>query len=335
MQNKSKALFVLIVSSILTIPVLAKSAAIILESEDSRRLTALPNAISEVNSSVAEYSGEQTPPNQAQVVLNQIRLDLFGMAVGNKWIYEGTRQGQRVSVERKIISINQSSFPAPVFVNEVKENGIFAGIEYYEEKVNQLKLWGSSIKENGIIYDLKFSPGLVVAWTPLYVGEQRYSTATATIAQYPGYIFNTSLTVNVNGLETVSLDFGFFKAYKVNYTLILSGNNIFVSNNFTWWLLPYIGVVKETGSDSSSTLTNFSIGDGMISEASDTDTDGLTDIVELLVFETDWRNADTDGDGFDDDEEVTCGSDPIDVQSRCSYGLPWLMLLLGSNEGAN
>ncbi|MFC1779922.1 hypothetical protein ACFLZU_06265 [Thermodesulfobacteriota bacterium] len=39
-------------------------------------------------------------------------------------------------------------------------------------------------------------------------------------------------------------------------------------------------------------------------------------------------NNDSDGDGVTDAEEVLCSSDPLDPTSRCSKGLPWLMVLL-------
>lgn len=39
-------------------------------------------------------------------------------------------------------------------------------------------------------------------------------------------------------------------------------------------------------------------------------------------------DGDADGDGFSDREETLCSSDPADSASRCSVGLPWLMLLL-------
>ena len=38
--------------------------------------------------------------------------------------------------------------------------------------------------------------------------------------------------------------------------------------------------------------------------------------------------ADTNEIGFSDVEETVCGSDPLDDQSFCHRGLPWLMLLL-------
>ena len=37
---------------------------------------------------------------------------------------------------------------------------------------------------------------------------------------------------------------------------------------------------------------------------------------------------DTDGDGFTDAEEFLCDSDPNNSNSKCSRGMPWLLLLL-------
>jgi len=72
----------------------------------------------------------------------------------------------------------------------------------------------------------------------------------------------------------------------------------------------------------------------------DSDNDGLNDGVEVNILGTDPAMIDTDGngtpdgdedndgDGFSNAEEVQCDSDPIGPSSRCSMGLPWLMLLL-------
>ena len=68
----------------------------------------------------------------------------------------------------------------------------------------------------------------------------------------------------------------------------------------------------------------------------DTDGDGILDGIEdanrngiIDPGETDPLDPDSDDDGFTDKEEIICGSDPNDSVSRCSVGLPWLMLLLG------
>ena len=45
-------------------------------------------------------------------------------------------------------------------------------------------------------------------------------------------------------------------------------------------------------------------------EESDTDEDGLKDLDELLIYQTDPLNPDTDGDGYSDGAEVIAGYDP-------------------------
>ena len=70
------------------------------------------------------------------------------------------------------------------------------------------------------------------------------------------------------------------------------------------------------------------------------DNDGLNDGVEVNILGTDSTlvdsdsngtpdgDEDSDGDGFTNAEELKCESDPADASSRCSKGMPWLMLLL-------
>jgi len=50
----------------------------------------------------------------------------------------------------------------------------------------------------------------------------------------------------------------------------------------------------------------------------DSDGDGIADCID----------TDVDGDGFTNIEETQCGSDPINPESKCRRGLPFLMLLL-------
>lgn len=297
---------------------------------------------------------------QAEYTTVDPLLDIFGMAVGNKWKYEGTYLGQPLSVEENITEIDPNSFSVPVLVSKIKENGIYAGTDYYENEGDQLKLWGLTFKDEGEVFYLSFSQGLVVAWVPLNVGDDYYSEAIVTFAQYPGYPFNASLTADVESIETVILDFAPFQAYKVNYTLEMWGYDLYESVSYSLWIVPYLGVVKDESAEGSSKLTSFSIGGGIITEKSDADNDGLIDFLELTVCETNWQNPDTDDDGlldgiedanhngiidpgetdpldsdsdddgFTDQEEVICGSDPRDSTSRCRVGLPWLMLLLGN-----
>ena len=56
----------------------------------------------------------------------------------------------------------------------------------------------------------------------------------------------------------------------------------------------------------------------------DTDLDGLTDAMEILVTGTDTHLADTDGDGVGDLEEFLAGSDPLDPADTARYSTPAL-----------
>ena len=54
----------------------------------------------------------------------------------------------------------------------------------------------------------------------------------------------------------------------------------------------------------------------------DTDLDGLTDAMELLVTQTDTHLRDTDGDGIGDLEEFLSGSDPLKASEAIPYTVP-------------
>ena len=54
----------------------------------------------------------------------------------------------------------------------------------------------------------------------------------------------------------------------------------------------------------------------------DTDLDGLTDAMEILVTKTDTHRKDTDGDGIGDLEEFLSGSDPLKASEAIPYTVP-------------
>ena len=60
---------------------------------------------------------------------------------------------------------------------------------------------------------------------------------------------------------------------------------------------------------------------------SDSDSDGLTDLVES-EYGTDPHSLDSDGDGFKDADEVEMGTDPNDPNSHPRRVMPWIPLLL-------
>jgi hypothetical protein len=228
-------------------------------------------------------------------------LNIFGLELGNQWNYKGTYQGGPYSTGWKIIDTNQSDYPAPTYIYEIKENGVVVGTEWYENAGDQIKLWQMTIEDEGNYYNISFSQGLLVAWAPMKVFDHKYSEATTNILGLP---FNVSMTVDVLSIEPVILAFDTLEAYKVQYQFHLWGNGINETTTFTRWIVPYLGVVKEQGTDYILELTSFAIGGDTVTYPGDKDEDGLSDYDELFKFNTYWLFADSDNDGLNDGSEV-------------------------------
>jgi len=129
----------------------------------------------------------------------------------------------------------------------------------------------------------------------------------------------------------ISLDPIFVAAKRGDYHLMSSSFSIDAGDNDA----PYL---PATDFDGYERIWGASIDIGSY-EFIDDDHDGLQNYLEDKIC-TDPFDADTDNDGIldgDEDcdgdrftnlEEVKCGSDPGDLNSRCSINLPFLMLLL-------
>ncbi len=148
------------------------------------------------------------------------------------------------------------------------------------------------------------------------------------IAEYPGWVFNISLTVDVVAKETVTLDIGTLEAYKLKYVLSWWDDDEGETETFYQWIVPYLGAVKyEDDEGYLEELTSFTIGGGTITQDTDADNDGLKDYQELVVYGTYWQEADTDGDGCEDGAEVSGGRNPIlsdpqgDLNDDCTVDL--------------
>ena len=253
-------------------------------------------------------------------------LDILGMGVDNEWVYEGTKEGNPYTVERKV-TIDKNTFLIPTYAYEIKEYGVSSAREYYQKASDQVLLWGARIKEAGSLYDLRFSSGLPVIRVPVVVGDHQYSSTTGEFTQFPVYLFNVSMDFLVVTQETVDLSFDTFGAYKVRYEMRVWGQGFDYTDTFFWWVVPYIGVIKDEDSDSMVKLTSFAIGEGTIDHQSDADRDGLKDYQELLKFQTDWLDSDTDDDGCLDGMEVHGGRNPMvadaegDLNGDCALTL--------------
>ena len=235
-------------------------------------------------------------------------LDIFGMYLGNVLTYQGTYPGGSYISQSEDILIDQTTFPTTTNVIEYSVGGTLMGRDWYETTSSELKLWG---EDYGDFY--KFSDGLVVAWYPMQVSNQRYSSATVLIE---GLVFNVSMTANVLIKEPIDLGFDTLEAYKLRYTIRVWGNGVDISDTIYQWVLPYLGYVKTQEGESLEVLTDFAIGNGMITPATDADADGLMDYEELIKYQTNLKKSDTDDDGLNDGEEIhTYGTNPNDADS--------------------
>ena len=133
-----------------------------------------------------------------------------------------------------------------------------------------MKLWRTTGEYEGTPINISLSQGLIVAWDSMSVGDHVYSTANTNIS---GLTFDVSMTVDVISIESISLNFDTVDAFKVQYQFRLWGHGVNDIATFTRWIVPYLGVVKEQGTNYMLELTSFDISGGNLSEPGDKDED--------------------------------------------------------------
>ena len=225
-------------------------------------------------------------------------LGIFGIEIGNRWVYQGTKKGNPNTVKREVIGFDQTTFPTDTYVFEIRENGFLQAGEWYGKTAVDSRLWSSG--------GYGFTAGLLSAWYPMAVGDHRETSAN--VVGFPGA--GISLTVDVLSKGNVNLSFGTLEAYELSYQVRTWGPGGDVTETFWWWVAPHLGVVKDQRAESLVELTSFAIGGGTITQATDYDGDGLEDYRELLIYKTNWQYPDTDQDGLNDSEEISIGTDP-------------------------
>ena len=105
-------------------------------------------------------------------------------------------------------------------------------------------------------------------------------------------------------------------------------DNDLLPDSWEWWKTG--GTLSKSGydiSDAGGLLWFQEYADGVLDSdprTPDTDLDGLTDAMEILVTKTDTHLRDTDGDGIGDLEEFLSGSDPNAYTSAVPYTVPAL-----------
>ena len=189
------------------------------------------------------------------------------------------------ALEKEAVSIDPTTFsPVTTHVIEYTMDGSAAGRDWFETTFSEiatpseLRLWGEE-DSYGDFY--RYSSGLVAAWYPMQVNDNKYSLATIVIE---GYTFNASLTADALAVEPVDLGFDTFEAYKVRYKSRIWGYGQDVRGTFYYWWVPYLGFVKYQDEGISEVLTDFAIGAGTITQDTDTDGDGLKDYQEMSIY---------------------------------------------------
>jgi hypothetical protein len=206
--------------------------------------------------------------------------DIFGLATGNLWTYQGNPH----TLVKEVVSLDKITFRKTnyTYIVEDRENGeTYKG--WYEKTPGELKLWGT--KEEATGQFLRFSAGLLEAWYPMQVGDQRYSDATIS-----DFAVNISLTADVLAKESMILVFGTLDAFKIRYQLRVWDGGIDQTDIFYQWIVPYLGSVKNQDAGEIEKLTSFAIGGGAITPTSDADGDGLRDWEEIIIYGTEWQD---------------------------------------------
>ena len=256
-------------------------------------------------------------------------LDVFGIEIGNRRTFQGTNQQGTYSSTSEVIAIDTTTFPEITYVVEVQQDG---EIDKGWYRKSSEELWLMGIQEVATNELITFFDGLIEAWNPMQVGEQRHASTVTGSSLFQDIKINTSLAVEVLAKEPVELDFDTLEAFKTHNQLRMWFDGYEETVTFHQWVVPYLGVVKYQDQTSLELLTGFAIAGGTITEMTDLDGDGLKDYQEILFYATDWEDLDTDDDGFNDREEVEAGTDPNDPMSHPDRTIPGALFLLLKNK---
>ncbi|MDA7894988.1 DUF5011 domain-containing protein [Akkermansiaceae bacterium] len=129
--------------------------------------------------------------------------------------------------------------------------------------------------------------------------EQTEATDPNSAADYP--------TRTLSLLETTNGSLFGDGVYRLNSTV-----DVVASPNLGYVLSSWTGDASGTENPLQITITeDQSIGASFTQDLRDPDNDGLSNYRELVVLRTNPNNADTDGDGYEDRQEVEEGSDPL------------------------
>ena len=184
--------------------------------------------------------------------------DIFGLEVGNTWTYQGTENDGRYTAHDEVVA-TESHLSRMVYVIERRERGAWRETQWLERRAGQVNLWGGTAYIDGAAYTMRFSTGLLQAWYPMNVGESKFTAATLTLEELPGYVAHASMKVEVIGKKQVALASATVTAYRIRYQMRIWGNGADKSATFIQWSVPYLGYVQYMDQDSTAILSSCSV----------------------------------------------------------------------------
>jgi hypothetical protein len=189
-------------------------------------------------------------------------LPFWAFQVGNQWNRSFSGDWGNYSLTQEISQRDTASFPVPTFVMDSWGGGTLWDQRWFSVSLGELKLW--KVRE----YDdvdgwetLIFDAPPVWAKNPLIVGDSWVNNTTGTLTnQGVSYPFSASMTVTVQARESVTVPQGTYMAFRINHLISLNGEDPFSE---TYWVVPYIGVLKsvqvETEGTDTGVLTSMSV----------------------------------------------------------------------------
>jgi len=197
--------------------------------------------------------------------------DLFGLEVGNTWIYQSVGSDNPYTALDKITA-TEPYMSTTVYVIDRSENGVRTERQWLERRPAEVMLWGGTADFDKTTYTMQFSTGLLQVWYPMHVGESRFTSTRLTIKELTGHVFHGSMAVHVVGKKRVSLSSGTVTGYKIRYQMRIWGDGADGIATFVQWWVPYLGYVKYEDQEYVDKLVSFSIGGGSITQDADSDT---------------------------------------------------------------
>jgi len=217
--------------------------------------------------------------------------NIFGLAVGNAWTYQGIGNDGRYMAHDEVIA-RESHMSRMVYVVERRERGEWRETQWLERKAGRINLWGGTAFIDGAAYTMQFSTGLLQGWYPMNVGESKFTAATLTIGELPGYVARASMKVDVADKKQVVLASGAVTAYKLRYRMRIWGNGADKSATYSQWSVPYLGYVQYTDQDSIAVLSSCSINGKKLTQGTERADSGIKDHEKLRTCGIDRQDRD-------------------------------------------